>query len=201
MKLNIYVKSILLIYTCLFTVPCMSLETGKKNFYKAVNYKEKSIRHHVSKASQGITRDYNLVVAGTDRNNLTYIVTTLGNEPIYKIIAQKSALQKAGDAIKHIHPLRFLECVFTSEELKAAIHKIPKRSWIGSEFMDGIIGSLREEYAKGNLPDAFIKDFANNIHIDVSIINPFIKERKWDKFIHKLIEIVPRSGDSGRYNM
>jgi hypothetical protein len=149
-------------------------------------------------------RDYNQRVVGGDREDLRYIVITLGRYNQLKIGLESSNLKAAGNRIRHLHPLRFLETVFTDEELKVAIRSIPGKTFVDKHFFDpkdGLIGSLDSEYAKGNMPPAFIQDFAKNININVKEIDGLIQQRKWREFIMKLITIVPRKGDVRRYNM
>jgi hypothetical protein len=146
-------------------------------------------------------RDYNQDVTEQEKEDLTYIVTTLGNKSLTKIYKEKENLKKAGDRIDHLHPLRFLRTVFTDEELKAAIANIKESRWVWGEFKKGLFNSLKDETRNKNMNIEFIKDFASSIDIDPALIIPSINESDWDNLITVLIKNVPREGNPTRYDM
>lgn len=144
-------------------------------------------------------RNYNAPLIDAHKNDIAYIVKTLANESLIKIKSSEGALKKAGDRVDHVHPLQFLYYVFSNEELLVGIRNIQGRSWVGKSFMEGLTKSLNQEGLKGNiLPHA--KHFAGRLNIDHNKIIPLLKDKQWDKFVNKLIEIVPRSGEIDRYN-
>ncbi len=146
-------------------------------------------------------RDYDEPVAKQEKKDITYIVTTLGNESLISIGTAKSSLKKAGDRIDHLHPLRFLMTVFTDERLKAGIHAIRDRGgWIWSGFIDGLVGSLNEEGGRKNLLQ-FVPDFASKVKIDPELILPALQQGKWSDFVNILIDKIPRETDPNRYDM
>lgn len=148
-----------------------------------------------------VQRNYCVPLSQSNRDDITYVVRTLANKSIATILKSKSALDAAGVRLKPVHPFRFLECIFTDEELKVGIRNIKKRGWIWGDFMGGLVGSLNEESAKNNLPDEFIFDFARTVGIDGNLIINEIHTRQWDRLVEILIANVPRAGGSGRYDM
>lgn len=146
-------------------------------------------------------RHYDVQPTGDEREFVFYIVNTLGNKSLDKIWRAESSLKRAGDKIDHLHPLRFLEIVFTDEELKAAIRNLKNKRLVWSQFKGGLYGSLTEEAGRGNLTEDQVLDFTNNIGIDIAIIYPSILKADWDEMLTLLIKNVPREGDPGRYDM
>lgn len=146
-------------------------------------------------------RNYYAAVSADEKKNLTYILRTLANNSLAKIAKEKSSLKRAGDRIENLHPFKFLETVFTDEELKVCIRALEGKSWVWSEFRDGITKSLADESAAGNIKPEHIQSLADTIKIDVNQIASTIHEKKWTKLLTDLIAIVPRSGGSDRYNM
>ncbi len=146
-------------------------------------------------------RDYNTPVSKKEKEDITYIITTLANDSLISIGTSKSSLKKAGDRIDHLHPFCFLTTVFTDEKLKAGINAIRDRGgWIWSGFLDGIKGSLSEEGSNKNLLQ-FTSNFANKIKIDADLILLSIQQARWSDFINILIDKVPREIDPNRYEM
>lgn len=146
-------------------------------------------------------RHYEVPPTDEERELVFYVVNTLGNKSLPKVWKAKSSLKKAGDKIDHIHPLRFLEIVFTDEELKASIRNLRNRDLIWSEFKGGLFGSLAEEAKRHNLTPEQLQDFGVNVGIDINIVYPSILKADWDEMLSLLIKHVPREGDPGRYDM
>lgn len=146
-------------------------------------------------------RFYDQLPTEEDRDNVFFIVSTLGNKSLAKVWKSKSSLKKAGEKIEHLHPLRFLEIVFTNEELKAAMHNLKNRDLMWGEFKGGLYGSLAEEFQRGNLTEEQIYDFAGNIGVDISLFYNAIQQKDWDDMLTILIKNVPREGNPGRYDM
>ncbi len=150
-------------------------------------------------AKQG--RDYNQEVTAKEKEILTSIVLTLANKSLPKIWKEESTLKKAGDKIDHLHPLRFLMCIFTDEQLKAGIASIRTRSLVWVRFKKELYKALSEEQARYNLRPEQVQNFAQAIGIDKKLINSAVTQGKWDDFIALLLKHVPRDGNHTRYDM
>lgn len=147
-------------------------------------------------------RNYDLPVKKNEKDDISYIITTLAQETLWNIgKSHRSSLKNAGERIDHLHPLRFLMTAFTSERLKSGVHAIRDRGgWIWSGFLDGLTGSLNEEAKNDNLYQ-YVSDFARKVSINVDLILPSLKAKKWEEFINVLIDKIPREIDPNRYDM
>lgn len=170
------------------------------NFRMSVVDGRITVSQYAKKVGSGDGRNYNAPLTQSEIDDITYIVTTLANESLVKLKGKESSLKKVGDRVDHVHPFKFLYCIFSREELKVGIRNIQGRSWVGKSFMDGLTSSLKKENTAGNLMP-FTQDFANTLNIDVNIILPSLQAGQYDKFVDILIKTIPRSGDSGRYDM
>lgn len=155
----------------------------------------------IVRASYTGERNYWAGLSDEDNRDITYIVTTLGNGSLATIAKSRKSLKSAGSRVQHVHPFRFLQCVFGTEENKAATHNVRNRGWIWNEFFGGIKTSLENESKRNNLSIEAINDFSRNLGIDPNAIIPSIQQRKWGQLVDLLIQIVPRQGDSNRYDM
>lgn len=159
------------------------------------------IHANASSYSKGQIRNYYTPLSPKEKADVSYILRTLSNSSLVKITSHKSSLKKAGDRIEHIHPYRFLAFVFSNDELIVCMRNLQGRSWVWREFVDGVVGSLRDEASVGNLKPEYVNDFATHIKIDSNQIIPTIVSQRWEDLINLLIAIVPRQGDSTRYDM
>lgn len=159
-----------------------------------------SVKSLMKKQNDGGTRDYYSALTDQEKTDIGYIVRVLSNDSLIKIKQNESSLKKAGDRVDNVHPFQFLFCIFSNEELKVGIRNIQGRSWVGKGFMEGITTSLSKESKVSNvLP--YVSDFAGRLNIDVNAILPALQAGQWEKFVDILIKIVPRTGNSGRYDM
>jgi hypothetical protein len=158
----------------------------------------KKLSHHRVYASQ---------LTKKERKGIKYIVTNLADKGatlkgLTQLLQIKSKLEKTGDEIDHVHPLRFLEAAFTDEKMKVGIRNIKKQGgWVGDDFFDGLFSSLTEESKKSNMTDPMIYDFAGIVGIDSALIIQDIRERKWKQLIETLIKEIPRDPNHRRHDM
>lgn len=154
-----------------------------------------------AKKSTSKPRNYHTSVTKEEKKNIAYLVTNLGNKSLVAILGMKSSLEKAGDRVNHVHPLRFLMCIFTDNELKAGFANVRNRSTLWKDFFGGLRDSLEEESLRGNVQPSFVQHFASKVGIDPNLIMGLIEERRWADFVDTLITQLPRDGNPTRYDM
>lgn len=145
-------------------------------------------------------RDYYNSLQEKDKEDIGFILRTLANTSILKIMSHQSELERAGERVEHVHPFKFLYCIFSNEELKVCIRNLQGKSWVWKDFLSGITTSLDKENAVDNLKSEYIKDFAKQLNIDPKILSVPIKKQDWKGVVENLIEKVPREGDTKRYD-
>lgn len=147
-------------------------------------------------------RDYNLPVDTEKKKAIRFILKTMAKKSLASLLSYKSELEDKGKFIDDVHPLRFLQIVFTDEEMKAYFHQIKKRaSWIWGKFIKGLTTSLEEERNINNLKEEYIYDFAMNVSIDPSLIYDAIQNGQWEELIKILLQFIPREGQFDHYDM
>lgn len=153
------------------------------------------------RAGPATPRNYGAPVSSTEKEYIRFIIRSLAKHNWAQLAKEESSLKRKGDKIDHIHPFRFLQCVFTDEELKVGLYAIWKKGGrIWNEYYDGLKKSLNEESDLFNLVQ-FTPDFANNVGINVHLILPYIQTRQWSTLIEELLNNIPRTGDPDRYGL
>ncbi len=148
-----------------------------------------------------VERDFSKTLTTQEKKDISYIIKTLSTTAVIKLPFCKAQLERAGDRINHVHPLRFLEYAFSTEELKAGVHAIRQRSWVWGDFFKGLKDSLQEESERDNMKDAYIAHFSKSVGISPSIVVGTIQNRQWHHFFEALLKKVPRSQKTKRYTM
>ena len=154
-----------------------------------------------TRKSASPTRNYAHQLTKDERDEIRYIIKTLAKSSWAQLLVAKSSLKRAGDRVAHVHPYRFVECIFTDEELKAGLHSIKDRKRVWNGFFDGLSDSLAEESTRHNLRPEFLEDFAKIVKVDVNVISGPIQKKDWSQFVELLLKHLPRSGDPDRYKM
>jgi hypothetical protein len=154
-----------------------------------------------SKDDRALYRDYLIPVSASEKKDISFIINTLGMSSLIKIKKSESAIKKAGKRVDHLHPFRFLICIFTDDEMIASVHAMDGRAWVWSEFKAGIKGTMDTEANNNNLNPEYIKDFATQLGVAPDPIYSIIANRQWDELINLLLSQVKRNANAGRYNM
>jgi AAA+ ATPase superfamily predicted ATPase len=145
-------------------------------------------------------RQYHATLTDNEKRKIAHTIETLGNSSLVSLAREKSALEKEGREIEHIHPLKFLACIFSEERLKAAMHNIHGRSWVWGQFFKGLKEALETEHMHENLLP-YIQDFSNHLKISSKKIYALVEKQRWKEFIEILFIEIPRSENSTRYDM
>ncbi|MFA6916228.1 MAG: hypothetical protein WC222_07510 [Parachlamydiales bacterium] len=136
-------------------------------------------------------RDYYTPVTPTEVEKINYIVKTLGTKAKIQLFWDKSSLDKTGDQIRHLHPLKFLTVILTNQDNIKYIRIIRDKGRVWDNFGGELKGSLKEEAAKDNLKYEYVADFAEKIKVDINLIWPDVQNKKWTAFVDKVIYQVP----------
>lgn len=182
------------------TMRSLEIDDTSKDLMVSLNVQKNRIEAK-TKAVANTPRDYYKPLSSKDKENISYLLTTLAYQSILKISSKRSTLEKVGDQIEPIHPLQFFKFVFSNDELIVAMRNIKGRAWVWKDFIGRILDSLNTENNYGNLTPGQVQDFLSSVKIDPSLINTPIQARDWNGFVDNLILHVPRNNDSNRYDM
>lgn len=151
---------------------------------------------------QSQVRSYYAPLTPAETRDIVFIVTTLSNSSSFiNLLKHKGELERAGQRVNHVHPLKFLMAIFSDEKSKAGVRNIRSRSFVWNEFFKGLKDSFNEESSKGNLKDDQIQDFAAHFNLSPALLTPPLKAGQWDQFVDILINSIPRGGGHSRYDM
>ena len=134
-------------------------------------------------------RDYYAPLTEQEKEDISYIITTLANKSTITLMFYKRPLNRAGDRVAHVHPLVFLGFIFSDPELKDAVIRIKGYPW--RRYAQGMAGSLESAAMRDNMHEEFIDDFANTVGIDKSLIYPSIQNEEWEQFINIVRDNLP----------
>ena len=131
------------------------------------------------------------------------VVTTTSDTSVLALWGKADFLEREGNRVDHVHPLRFLLTLFTNEELKVATRNIkngqPGIVW--KKFSSRFGESLDRARALDNLSDEVIEHFAKTLELDLDKVRALINANRWEGLMNLLATEVPRKGDFRRYDL
>lgn len=131
--------------------------------------------------------EYPTPITSQDRQDVAYIIRTLANTSTPMLLFKKKSLNAAGDRVRPLHTLQFLECIFANSQLKADMAKIQRKKMPWNELMKGIRQGLNNADREGSLAKPQIDAFAKAVGINPEKIYPLIQAKKWDAFVNAMI--------------
>ncbi len=146
-------------------------------------------------------REYYVEVTPQEKKEITYIVTTLADKSHAKLLLTQGSLERAGNRVGHVHPLRFMLCIFTDEKLKVGIHNMRKKPFVWDNFISSMGESFQSESLRNNITPDMVRDFAKRLQINPDYLFHHVQQQNWNAFVDALITYVPRNEGHDRYGM
>ncbi len=133
---------------------------------------------------------HNLRLTEQDKENITYIITSLGEQGKLTLLVNKSELTRRGDLIQGVHPLKFLTVVFRDEYLKkVCMPEILKDYFKKKNFLDGLGANMTKEAQKGKI-QKYMPDFLSEINLNSKhseSLLKFVEIRDWEGFVRYIV--------------
>ncbi len=125
---------------------------------------------------------FDLPLTDEDKRNIRYIITTMAEKNVIQLLLEKKTMEKKGEQIQPVHPLRFAGYVLTDPLLKRSMKSFSKNSFKWNGFLDGYEKRLREEKRAGTL-DCYVPGLADLLEVDRSVIQRYINQENYGGLI------------------
>ncbi len=126
-----------------------------------------------------------LVCTEADRQNIAYIIRTMGENGKLSLLFKQGELKRVGSEINHVHPLKFLEAIFSTPALKDHMRKIQHDYFKWNGFLDGLVPSLNSQTDQGKLMQ-YVNEFAKQVDSTPEALAPYFQSRDWEGLIRYL---------------
>lgn len=127
-----------------------------------------------------------LICTDVDKRKIYHIIHTLGtNGKLALLFKHKKKLEKFGDEIRHVHPLKFLGYIFSNNILKNDMKKIMNDYFVRKNFMKDLSIEMTNELKNGSVR-RIIKSFSEKLHVHENELIPFIEKKDWHGFVNYL---------------
>jgi hypothetical protein len=130
---------------------------------------------------------YGLPIHLWEKKIIEKIVTSLAEKSLPQLLLERKEMEKRGDQVRHVHPLRFMGIVFSDSYLKSCLPQFRNQAFKWSNFIGGYSDRMREELAKNNLLQ-HVDGFADYLNADAAKIKEFINKGQFEDIINYLLD-------------
>lgn len=138
-----------------------------------------------------------LPITEEDKKIIDYIITTTAEGKWHELLRKKEKLEKRGDKIRHVHPFRFLQYVFSKPHLKNGLRKIKDYQLMGmggikwKKFLNGsdkngFVQKMKKEAQHNNLMQ-YVPGFSRSLNINADTVRNYIKNEQYEGLLRYLI--------------
>jgi hypothetical protein len=122
-----------------------------------------------------------------------YIITVMGTQSYFWLFRHSNELKAKGKEINDLHPLKFLETIFSPEGvekgLRGHMDVIMDSRFTRNNFLEGVGTSLSRKAMEGEL-QFYISDFAQAVKVPSEEIQPFFQNHDWESMVKRLMELI-----------
>jgi len=129
-----------------------------------------------------------LEITDQDKINIYELVKAMSKINPFLLVFQKKNLEKLRDDVYDVHPLRLLDYIFSEQILIQSVRQIKKSYFKWKPFSIGFSEKMIE-LNNENEVKKYIKSFSQELNIDESIIQKYVKRNDWEKFLKYLVTI------------
>lgn len=129
---------------------------------------------------------YALPLTDKEKRFIKAIVSTMADKNIFQLALERRTLEKKGDKVHHVHPMRFLGFILADPDLKDDLKSIKKSSFKWDAFVSGFGKRMKEEYGRGNLYQ-HVPGFAQQVGANPQNVYPYLDKKDWEGLVKSLL--------------
>lgn len=123
-----------------------------------------------------------------DQADVQDLLETLSSRSTLGLLGERSRLNALGKRIDHVHPLKFLEIIFTDNHLKSCLREVDSSFFKRTAFMKGLGKSFKAKAKLGEV-EPYIQDFSKAVKIPIESLQPYFRDEDWIGLVNKLLSI------------
>ncbi len=116
------------------------------------------------------------------------IISSMAEKSLAQLLIDKKEMEKKGDQIHHVHPLRFLGFAFSQTYLKTCMKQFRTNSFKWNNFIDGLSQKMKEEAACDNLLK-HLEGFCEFLQVDYSSVLDYAQKGHYEGMVDYLLSL------------
>ncbi len=125
---------------------------------------------------------FNLPLTSGDKQNIRKLITSMADKSYVQLFVEKKALEKLGDKIRPIYPLRFIGFVLEDPYLRRCLQTISRDSLKWGPFIKGFEENMRKE-EKGKGFTLYVPGFVELLNAKKSDVESFIENQDYSGLV------------------
>lgn len=134
--------------------------------------------------------DLDLTCSEAQKQTIYDLIEAMAHHSTLWLLNHRSELNAMGNSIQGVHPLKFLETIFSNAELTQDMKEIFKSYFKRKNLMEGLGDSLTLK-AKSNDLNIFLPDFAKAVGVTTEEISLFFESKDWEGLVRYLMNRNP----------
>lgn len=135
---------------------------------------------------------YQLPIDQSDQDHISRLIKKMADSGYWELLKKKKDMEKLGDKIQHVHPLRFIGYVYGHHSLKSRMPKIMDDRFKRRGFLNGHGG--KEGFAQRMTKEAhhhnlmqFVPGFAQSVGVSEAAIESYFDRHDWEGLLRFLM--------------
>ena len=128
---------------------------------------------------------FDLPLTNDDKKNIRKLITTLADKNILQLLLDKKGMEKLGDKIRPVHPLKFASFILKDPYLKKCLRTIEKDSLKWGPFVDGFEEKMKTETKAGKIL-VYIPGFLELLDADPKQVQKLLQNKNYSGFLTDL---------------
>jgi hypothetical protein len=129
---------------------------------------------------------FDLPIAIEDKINIRQLMSSMADKNLVQLFLDKKSMEKLGDKIRRVHPLRFMGFILSDSSLKKYLTVIANDSIKWDNFIGGFEERMKKEAKAGNL-DVYGPGFAELLQTDSNLVQDYLKKKNYVGLVKKLM--------------
>lgn len=130
---------------------------------------------------------YSIPLHQWEKKIIEKIVSSLAERTLAQLLLDRKEMEKRGDQVRHVHPLRFMGHIFHDPYLKGCLPQFKNSPFKWSNFIDGFVQKMREEMARNNV-NKHLEGFCEYLDADLEKVGEFVSKGQYEELIYFLME-------------
>lgn len=163
-------------------------ERSESNCYHLANRQELILEGIIKPKPKEESTFAKLYCDERDRLAIAEVVKNIAEHGKFWLLKNRGYMTELGDSVRHVHPLKFLEVVFTNDYLIHCLAEIFDDFFKRYGFLDGLGERLTVNSQVGEL-DRFLPEFAKSIQVEPAGLKPYFEVRDWEGLLRYLMSL------------
>lgn len=129
-----------------------------------------------------------LAISSEESWKIGEILRTMAENNVMALLFERKRLERLGDEIRHVHPIRFIGTVFADADYTRYMFIIRQSGFKWNGFIDGFKERFKEEIKAGNVRP-HLAGLARSLSVDETRLAGYVDEKDFEGMVLYLMRM------------